>query len=252
MELKKPALYLLLFILAASCVPKKKIVYLQGNAGGGNASISNYEPVIQPDDILYINVSSQNPEAVAAFNTQESSQNMAAMDLKQRSYLVSKDGMIQYPVLGALKAAGLTRAEFTDMLRNRLQPYVNDAVVNLRFLNFKVTVLGEVTKPGRVDVASDRITLIEAIAQSGDLTLYGMRDNILIVRDNQGEKTFNRVDITAANFVNSPFYYLKQNDVVYVEPRRAKVDSTAIGGNITTIISIFSFLLTTTLILTRL
>ena len=252
MEFKKYALYFILLIGVASCVPKQKIVYLQGNAGSGNASISNYEPTLQPDDLLYIIINSANPEAAAPFNPQVNSQVVAGADLKERAYLISKDGYIQYPVLGAIKAAGLTRSEFTDMLKNMIKPYVSDAVVNLRLLNFKVTVLGEVARPGRIDVSSDRITLIDALAQTGDLTLYGMRDNILIVRDNNGEKSFNRVDITKAEFVNSPFYYLKQNDVVYVEPRRAKVDSTAIGGNVTTVISILSFLITTTVILTRL
>jgi polysaccharide export outer membrane protein len=252
MEFKKYALYLIVLIGAVSCVPKKKVVYLQGAAGSGNASLSNYEPTIQPDDLLYVTVSSQNPEAVTPFNPQIASSSIVGNDIRERAYLVSKDGFIQYPIIGNLKAAGLTRAEFTDMLRNMIKPYVSDAIINLKFLNFKVTVLGEVGRPGKVSVDSDRITLLEAIAQSGDLTLYGQRENILIVRDNNGEKSFNRVDITKADFVNSPFYYLKQNDLVYIEPRRAKVDSTAIGGNVSTIMSILSFLITTTLIITRL
>lgn len=252
MEIKKYALYLLLIVVVSACVPKKKIVYLQGTAGGGNASLANYEPIIQPDDLLYITITSQNPEGVTAFNPQVVAQGFTGNDMIERTYMVNKDGMIQYPVLGMIKAAGLTRSEFTDMLKNMLKPYVSDAIVNMRFLNFKVSVLGEVARPGTVTVNTERITLIEAIAASGDLTLYGMRDNILVLRDNNGEKTFNRVDITNADFVNSPFYYLKQNDVVYVEPRKAKVDSTAFGSNVTTIISIVSFLITTTLLITRL
>ncbi|RZJ28100.1 MAG: polysaccharide export protein [Flavobacterium sp.] len=249
MEVKKYALYLLLLIAAASCVPKKKIVYLQGTAGGNSAA--SFEPIIQPDDMLYINVTSQNEDAVQAFNVAIEKQ-MNSVASNRFSYLVDKDGNIDFPVLGVLKAGGLTRTEFVEMLKTRLKTYVSDPVVNLRFLNFKVTMLGEVASPGRINVDGDRLTLLDAIAQSGDLTLFGMRDNILIVRENNGEKTFNRVDITKADFVNSPFYYLKQNDVVYIEPRRAKVDSTAIGGNVTTILSIVSFLITTTLILTRL
>jgi len=252
MDLKKYALYLLLIVGAASCVPKEKIVYLQGNPGGGNASVSNFEPTIQPDDLLLIYVTSANPEAAAPFNPQASSITMQREDSLDRAYLVNKDGYITYPVLGNIKVAGLTRSEFTDMLRNMIRPYISDAAVSFKFLNYKVAVLGEVTKPGEVLSQTDRLTLLEAIAKAGDLTLYGMRENILIVRENNGEKTFNRVDITKADFVNSPFYYLKQNDVVYVEPRRAKVDSTAIGGNVTTIISILSFLITSTLLITRL
>lgn len=246
MKIKKLALYFLLFITAVSCVSKKKILYLQGAPGASNSSISNYEPVIQPDDVLFIAISSQNPEAVEAFNLSAGSGNP---DVKSGSYLVSRDGNIEFPILGTLKAAGLTRQEFTDMLRNRLRAYVSDPIIQLRFTNFKVTMLGEVKSPGQVEVQGDRLTLLEAIAQSGDLTLYGMRDNILIVRETGGEKSFNRVDITQADFVNSPFYYLKQNDVVYVQPRRAKFDSTAVGSNIGTIMSIFGFLLSTTFIL---
>ena len=252
MDFKKYVLYMFMIFAAASCVPKKKIVYLQGESGSGSSSLPNYEPIIQPDDLLYITVTSQNQEAAQPFNPQVASQGFVGNEPRERAYLVTKDGMIQYPVLGQIKVAGLTRSEFSDMLRNMLKPYVSDAVVTLRFLNFKVTVLGEVAKPGRVSLDSDRLTLLDAIAMSGDLTLYGMRDNILIVRENNGERTSIRVDITKADFVNSPYYYLKQNDVIYVEPRRAKVDSTAIGSNVTTIISIISFLITTTLLITRL
>lgn len=248
MILKRYALYIVLFFAAVSCVSKKKLVYLQGTPGG--SSSATYEPIIQPDDMLFIHLTSENTEAVAPFNAIDARQ--LNNNTNYLSYLVNKDGKIDFPVLGELKAAGLTRSEFTEMLKTRLRSYVTDPVVNMRFLNFRVTVLGEVSRPGRVESEGDRLTLLDAIAQSGDLTLYGMRQNILIVRDNNGEKTFNRVDVTAADFVNSPFYYLKQNDVIYVEPRRAKVDSTAIGGNVTTIISIISFLITTTLLLTRL
>src|SRR5690606_3474715 len=196
MEIKKLALYFLLIVAAVSCVPKKKIVYLQGTPGSSNSSISNFEPIIQPDDLLAISVSSQNPEAVEAFNG-------LSTDQQRGTYLVSRDGNIEFPILGTLRAGGLTRQEFTDMLKNRLQAYVSDPIVKLKFENFKVTMLGEVGNPGKIEAKGDRLTLLEAIAQSGDVTLYGMRENILIVRDNQGEKSFNRVDITKADFVNS-------------------------------------------------
>ena len=129
--------------------------------------------------------------------------------------------------------------------------YVKDPVINIRILNFKISVLGEVNKPGTILVNSQRITLLEALSQSGDLTLYGKRDNILLIRDFQGTKTYNRVDITKADFVNSPFYYLDQNDLIYVEPKKSRIDATAIGPNVTTLISIASFIITTALILTR-
>jgi polysaccharide export outer membrane protein len=251
MNFKNAALLLVLLVAAASCVSKKKIIYLQGSAGGANASISNYEPIIQPDDILYVTVSSQNPEAATPFTLRSEIPETGQVDLRTASYLVDKDGYIEFPVLGKLKAGGLTRSEFLDMLHNKLQPYVSDAVLNLTILNYKVTVLGEVARPGPVPVSGNRVTVLEAIAAAGDLTLYGKRQNILVVRDNQGEKTFARLDLARADIVNSPYYYLRQNDVVYVEPRNAKVDSTVFGSNVTTITSLISFALTTTLILLR-
>jgi len=128
---------------------------------------------------------------------------------------------------------------------------LKDPIINIRIVNYKVSVLGEVNKPGTFQITGDRVTLLEVLANAGDLTLYGKRDNILIIRDYLGTKTYNRVDITNADFVNSPFYYLDQNDVVYVEPRKAKIDSTAIGSNVGTIISILGFVITTTILLTR-
>jgi polysaccharide export outer membrane protein len=227
---------------------KKNIIYLQDSEQFKNVEqVANYEAIIQPDDIIQISVTSQNPEASLPFNQQSSGSSPQAA-----GYLVNKDGYISFPILGDLKVAGYTRTNFVEMLKGKLAPYISDAVVNLSIQNFKITVLGEVGGSGVIKVTGDRITLLEAIAQSGDLTVQGLRKNILIVRDNQGQKSFTRVDVTRADFVNSPFYYLKQNDVVYVEPRRAKYDATALGNYLPAIASIISLGLTITLILTYL
>ncbi|HLA56739.1 MAG TPA: polysaccharide biosynthesis/export family protein [Flavobacterium sp.] len=256
MRTKFLILYILFALSFASCRSKKEVIYLQGSDQVKTPeALANYETIIQPDDVLHINIMSQNSEAASPFNLEAraaAESSAGALSVQKQTYLVDKEGMIQFPVLGSIKVAGYTRTAFAEMLKEKLRPYVSDAVVNLRVLNFKISVLGEVVKPGVVNVTGDRITLLEVIAQCGDLTLQGIRKNILIVRDNQGVKTFNRVDITQAEFVNSPFYYMKQNDVVYVEPRRTKIDATAIGGNVTTTISILGFLITTTILLTRL
>ncbi len=246
-------LNLIFFFLITSCVSKKSIVYLQGNQSSTTSS-NNYEPIIQQDDNLYIHVSSSVSEAVAPFNLESKStvtNNSSSFEALKQSYLVDNVGNIEFPILGTLPASGLTIQKLKANIKEKLLVYVKDPVINIRILNFKISVLGEVNKPGTILVNSQRITLLEALSQSGDLTLYGKRDNILLIRDFQGTKTYNRVDITKADFVNSPFYYLDQNDLIYVEPKKSRIDATAIGPNVTTLISIASFIITTALILTR-
>jgi polysaccharide export outer membrane protein len=245
---------LLIGILFSSCVPKKDILYLQGSQTNSTSN-ANYEPLIQNDDLLYINVSSGQIAAAAPFNldyqTDKGTTTTSGFASQKQTYLVDHNGNIEFPVLGTMAVSGYSINELRDELKNKLKSYLTDAVINIRIVNFKVTVTGEVNQPGVVTTTSQRFTLLDALAMSGDLTLYGKRDNILVVRDFQGVKTYNRVDITKADFVNSPFYYLDQNDFIYVEPRKAKIDSTAIGTNIPFIVSIVGILLTTTLILTR-
>ncbi len=246
-------IFLLVALLFSSCVPKQQILYLQGSQNSENSS-TNYEPLIQKDDLLFINISSSQAEAVAPFNLDSQSKDISSstsgFSNQKQTYLVDNLGNIEFPIIGTLNAAGYSINEFRDLLKLKLKDFVSDAVINIRIVNFKVTVTGEVGQPGVVSTSSQRFTLFDALAMSGDLTLYGRRDNILIVRDFQGSKSYNRVDITKADFVNSPFYYLDQNDLIYVEPRKAKIDGTAIGANIPFIVSIVGILLTTTLILT--
>ncbi len=241
-------------LLSSSCVPSKDILYLQGSQNSENNS-SNYEPLIQKDDLLFINISSSQAEAVAPFNLDSQSKDITSstsgFSNQKQTYLVDNNGNIEFPIIGTLNAAGYSVNEFRDFLKNKLKNFVSDAVINIRIVNFKVTVTGEVGQPGVVSTNSQRFTLFDAIAMSGDLTLYGRRDNILIVRDFQGIKTYNRVDITKADFVNSPFYYLDQNDLIYVEPKKTKINSTAIGTNIPFIVSVVGLLITTTLIVTK-
>ena len=247
------SLSLLLFVfIFSSCVPSKKVIYLQGQQNPNNAA-SNYEPLIQQDDMLYIHVSSTVNEAVTPFNidSQSIGNSGGSFDSQKQSYLVDNSGNIEFPILGTINVSGYSLNKLKDILKEKLVVYVKDPVINIRLLNFKVTVLGEVTKPGLISVASQRITVLEAIAAAGDLTPYGKRENILLIREYQGVKTYNRIDLTKAEFVNSPFYYLDQNDVIYVEPRKTKIDSTAIGPNVTAAISILGFVLTTALILIR-
>ena len=241
-----------ILLVVASCVPKKSVIYLQGQQNQSNVS-SNYEPLIQQDDMLYIYVSSTVSEVAVPFNidSQTVGNSGGSFDSQKQSYLVDNAGNIEFPILGTISVSGYSLNKLKEILKEKLVVYIKDPVINIRLLNFKVTVLGEVAMPGVKTVTSQRMTVFEAIAAAGDLTAFGKRQNILLIREYQGVKTFNRIDITKADFVNSPFYYLDQNDVIYIEPRQSKIDSAAIGPNVTAIISILGFVLTTSLILIK-
>ncbi|MFE3869281.1 polysaccharide biosynthesis/export family protein [Flavobacterium sp. LS2P90] len=253
---KTVPLFLVLFFF--SCASRKDVVYYQGIDGMAPADKSNsYEIKIQPDDLLMIIVSAEDPEIAAPFNLKSISVQTpgkldAAAGLQtMQLYLVDSNGSIEFPVLGKLKVSGLIRSEVMKMLQDKIAVYIKNPIINLRIMNFKVSVQGEVNVPGTFPVASDRITLIEALTLAKDLTIYGKRNNILVIREIDGVKSYNRVDITKAEFINSPFYYLAQNDVVYVEPNKTKINGAAIGPNTGVIISITSILITLiTLIIT--
>ena len=187
----------------------------------------DYVPRLQPDDRLSITVTAVDPQAVAAFNMPLTSYQQAGAELVSttpvlQTYLVSADGKINLPVLGSLTVAGKTCGEVTEELTHALKAYVNDPVVTVRLLNFKVSVLGEVNRPGTFQVSSERLSLLDAIGMAGDLTLYGNRQNVLLIREEAGERTHHRFDLTRSESLASPYFYLRQNDVVVVEPNDAR------------------------------
>jgi polysaccharide export outer membrane protein len=256
--LLKKTLPFLVVLLLFSCKSREEVVYYQNIDGLANVEQSNtYEIKIQPDDLLMIIVSADDPETAIPFNLSSVSvptaNNMMATRGQEtmQSYLVNANGMIDFPVLGKLKVAGLTRSEVLQLFKDKISKYIKNPIINLRIMNFKISVQGEVTLPGTYSVSSERITLIEALSMAKDLTIYGKRDNILIIREVNGVKSYNRVDITKADFINSPFYYLSQNDVVYVEPNKTRINGAAVGTNTGVIISVSSLLITViTLIVT--
>lgn len=253
--MKKLTFFTLLFsvFLFTSCVNKKTIIYLQEIDSVSNEMKSNYEPVIKTDDVLYINVSTVDPVASQPFNIGASEAGAAsnAMQMERSTYLVDNQGTIQFPVLGSLKVVGLTKNQLREILYTRISELAKDPVINMRIINFKISVIGEVNTPGSYTISSERITIPEALALAGDMTLYGRRDNVLLVREVEGVKTTARIDMTDPNLLNSPYYYLSQNDYLYVEPNKRKIDSTAIGPNILAGISVLGFALTTILLLTQ-
>jgi polysaccharide export outer membrane protein len=254
----KKAIPFLVALLLFSCASRKDSVYYQNiDSLAGQEKQNSYEIKIQPDDLLMIIVSADDPETAIPFNLSSisvpSASNMTAMRGQETmlSYLVDAGGTIDFPVLGKLAVGGLSRSELMQLLEKKIAKYIKNPIINIRIMNFKVSVQGEVTLPGTYPVTSDRVTLIEAISMAKDLTIYGRRDNVLVIREVNGVKSYNRVDISKADFINSPFYYLAQNDVVYVEPNKTRINGAAVGANTGVIISITSLLITlVTLIVT--
>ena len=214
--------------------------------------LNTYEIKIQPDDVLMIIVSAEDPETAKPFNLSTISvpsatnTNMisARGQESMQSYLVDVNGFIDFPIVGKMKVAGLSRTQVLQLLEGKITKYIKNPIITLRLMNFKVSVQGEVNLPGTYPVNSERFTLIEALTMAKDLTIYGKRNNILVIREVNGVKSYNRIDITKADFINSPFYYLAQNDVVYVEPNKTRINGAAIGTNTGVIISITSLLIT--------
>lgn len=239
----------LLMFLCLSCGSKQDVVYYQNIDNMTAQQNSNsYEIKIQPDDLLMIIVSADDPEVAIPFNLRTYSVSTNnRLDIAQgqqtvQLYLVDQSGSIEFPVLGKLKLGGLTRTEALQLLQTKIGVYIKNPIVNLRITNFKVSLQGEVNLPGTYPIASERVTLVEALSMAKDLTIYGRRDNILVIRETNGVKSYNRVDITKSDFINSPFYYLTQNDVVYVEPNKTRINSSAVGPNTSVIISAISIL----------
>jgi polysaccharide export outer membrane protein len=241
---KKLGMFLILSILISSCATKEEVVYFN-NAESleGKKNLLEYEPKIEANDVLRINVSSSsvNEEIVAPFQmNQQASQTGGGggQSLSLTGYLVSPEGTINFPVLGRVDVEGLSRTEIQNKLQKQISDYVRNPVVDVRIVNFSVTVLGEVGSPGRVQVSDGRITMPELLAMSGDITYNGKRENIKVIREVNGIKTVGHIDMTEVDLFDSPFYYLKQNDIVYVEPTYRTVKSAGFFTSYQGIISI--------------
>ncbi|MDC1379393.1 polysaccharide export protein [Algibacter sp.] len=238
---------IIVLLSLSSCVSKKEVVYFQ-NAKDFETIVDTdtFTPKFKVNDIISIYVSTFDLDAVRPFNLSKDGGNMNSTEFLD--YLIDNEGNIDYPVLGKIKLLGLSVQEAQNLFKDKLALYLKDPIVNIRILNFRISVLGAVGSPGLYQVSGERITLLEAIALAGDLGIKGKRENILVVRDFNGTKTYTRVDLTNKELFNSPVYYLTQNDIVYVEPNNSAVSGASGDLRISTIISISSFLVTTALI----
>ncbi|MDB5241221.1 MAG: sugar transporter [Spirosoma sp.] len=219
----------------ASCVQTKQLAYFQGQSSPMDTLTvaSRYVPTIQPGDVLSVQVSSLNPEASSFFNpymalaiadrgAMPTTPTMATPLPAQNGYLVDNAGTIELPVLGKVNVVGQTASQVKEHLRESLKEYLKEPTVNIRNLNFRISVMGEVLRPSLFTIPNEQITLLEALSLAGDVTIYGRRENVLLIREENGKRTFNRVDLTRRDLFSSPYYYLHPNDVVYVEPGKAK------------------------------
>lgn len=228
---------ILAIMMCTSCASRKNIVYFQDEPLDSDVLMSEPKQLLyKPDDILTINVSALDPDTVRPFNLPVVSNNTGSITSAQgmqqmQTYLVDYDGNIEFPVLGKIKVAGLTRTELTSMLVERISTMANDPIVNVRLANFTITIIGEVSRPGTFTIQDERITILEALGLANDLTIFGKRQNVLIIREVDGVKKFAKVDLTSINTINSPVYYLQQNDVIYVEPNNAKIRSSTYNQN---------------------
>lgn len=224
----KFCIFIAIIISSLGCASRNLVYFSDLDASSGySAKIDHViEPKIQRGDLLKITVSSLNPESNLLFNVGVLNSNdevrMNPADALNEGYLVNTNGEINFPVLGVVNLQGKTKEEATDTMKEMITEYVKDPIVNISFLNFKVTVIGEVNKPGSFILDNDRISLIEALGLAGDMTQFGKRENVLIIRDEGGERKANRVNLNNKEFLNSPYYMLHQNDVVYVEPDKMK------------------------------
>lgn len=231
-------LFGLVALLMSSCNTSKEIIYLQDVRLESPEEIKAAETItIEPKDMLSIVVSSSQPDAARIFNLPIMATQASNGDLMYDSYLngyvVDGDGYIDFPVVGKIKASGLNRWQLQDRIMETLRDkkLLDDPVVTVDFMNFKVSILGEVTAPGTYSIKSDKVSVLEAIAMARDLTIYGKRDEVYVIREEGGQRHSYKLDLRSSDIFDSPAYYLKQNDVIYVQPNKVRAGQSTINQN---------------------
>lgn len=220
---------IVLLLVVSSCSTSKTAYFenLDIEEMSGKMDVGNYELRIAPDDMLSITVSSVVPDAAAPYNlpavsySEPGKQELTIVPNLQ-VYTVDKNGYIYFPIVGRIRAEGMTRNELSKFIEDKIRPELKDPFVLVQFMNFKVVVLGEVKTPGQISVQTERMSILDAIGAAGDLTIYGERKNVLLMREENGKRIFHRFDLTDQSLFESPYFYLRQNDVVYVMPNKAQ------------------------------
>jgi len=243
------------FVLLQSCSTKKQLFYLQDVGDSENSMFAFSEPLIQPNDILNISVGALVPETVIPYNksTSGGGNSSSIESMKLNGYLVSQELTIKFPQLGEISVSQKTTSQLEEYLKNKLiaEGHLNTPTVTVRLLNSKFTILGEVNTPGTFNYSENRLTLLQAIGIAGDLSLYGRRDNIVMIREINSKRIVTNIDLTKSTWLQTEWNYIRPNDVIIVNPSEPKVKSAGFIGNLGTLISVISILLSTTLLLTR-
>jgi polysaccharide export outer membrane protein len=247
--------FLILAVVISSCTPYHNSVYFQGldRNSGISHKIDNYSPLtIQKGDILSLNVKSLNADASAMFNTESASSSSTSGGSAEGStpssgasgYLVDKNGEIDLPLVHKLKVAGMTIEEVQNTIQKAIAQYFKDLTVTVHLMNFKITIIGDVQKPGIFDVVNEHISIPQALSLAGDVSISGKRDNILLIREINGERQYLNIDLTSSKLLESPYYYLKNNDMLYVEEGRGKfITINPVKQNLPIVLSLISLIL---------
>ena len=225
--------------LLSGCASYKQVPYLQEMEALEitDTPPTMYDAKIMPKDLLTITVNTTDPEAAAPFNLTVQTSNSASYlhTLTQQpslqQYLVNNEGDIDFPVLGRIHVCGMTKHEAEDLIREKLKPYLQETpIVTIRMVNYKISVLGEVTSPGTFTVNNEKVNVLEALAMAGDMTIWGLRDNVKLIReDADGKREIILLNLNKADIIKSPYYYMQQNDIIYVSPNKTKAKNSDIG-----------------------
>lgn len=230
-------LLIAVILIFAACSPKRNLVYFSdlpqteiNQTKDLSVVLSSSEPKIQQNDIIDITVTSLSPESNNLFNISNNGNNIinntSDIGIARVGYRIDKNGEVGFPVLGEVKLAGLTIDEAQSYLVKQLSAYIKSPLVSVNFLNFKVTVIGEVNHPGTFNVSGNSISLLDALGLAGDMTAYGRRDNVLLIRQIDNKRSIVRINLNDSRVFDTPYYYLHQNDIVYVEPDKSKNQQT--------------------------
>lgn len=238
MKLKQSLFALWMMLLLAGCSSYRNVPYLQNPQIVNNfgEELSLYDARIMPKDLLVITVNTTDPLVAAPFNlivqSSISTSITATTQPALQQYLVDNNGEINFPVLGRLKVGGMTKREAENLIKERLKPYVvnEEPIVTVRMVNYKIAVLGEVNRPGMFTISNEKVNILEALAMAGDMTIYGVRDDVKLIREREdGKREIIKLNLTNAAIVTSPYYYLEQNDIIYVKPNKMKAKNADIG-----------------------
>ena len=251
---------LVISMMMTGCGSTKNVAYFQNSDSVSLAkSQVLYDARIMPKDVLSITVNTTNPEAAAPFNLTIATTQSVSLRISStstavlQSYIVDNQGDINFPLVGRIHLGGLTKNEAEQLIYDHIKPYMNESenpIVTVRMINYKISVIGEVNRPGMFTVGNEKISILEALAQAGDLTIYGVRDRVKLIREeSNGRKEIHVLNLNDANIINSPYYYLQQNDIVYVEPNKVKSQNSSVGQMTTLWFSATSILISLTSLL---